>query len=79
MINDSIFKDNISINIDSNTLKYIIEKKIEKEDGIRKLEQAFKNIMTKLQYTYVTNDVSYVATNKSKTIKITNAIINDLL
>lgn len=57
MIEQSIFKkeNNIDIVIDDDNIKYIIEKKIQYEPGIRKLEHIFKQLISKLQYSKITN------------------------
>jgi ATP-dependent Lon protease len=76
MIKESIFKDNI-LTIDDNTLQYIIEKKIEHEPGIRKLQNVFKQIISKMQFTYI----SALKSDKvgMEMYTITNKMIDEIL
>ena len=55
MIEESIFKDTNSLIFNNEIIRYIIDKKVEHEPGIRKLEHTFKQIISKLQYSRIIN------------------------
>ena len=65
MIKDSIFKDNNNLVFSDDIIKYIIDKKVEHEPGIRKLEHTFKQIISKMQYSHIINNDKKLGINKS--------------